>query len=142
MCNQVHATEFKEIPQKGTGWKIFRKMTSTYYMEKSKVTWIGPLYGIANTYMYKDKNGFITWSDKKYRLESGWVSSDDDYGFCFFLTREDARKASKKCCIGGGVKVIKKIQYDGGRGSFLSGELDGEWRRFAIAKKFKIIEGR
>lgn len=124
MCNRLHYGHAK-IPKVGKGWKIFQKG-----INKKNV-----LFPMSKPGDYtKDPKGWTTWN-----------SRFDGDGFCFFLTREAARKvlsqwkgyfhgSSNQC-------VVRRIEYEGGLGKFLEDQIIGpKPHLIALCKKFRVVE--
>jgi len=131
MCNRVHEEGKEPIPESGIGWKIFRKHNSV----------CKGMYGAY--YFNKNTDGFFRWKSDSY-FNQKYEQYRVEFGFCFFKTREEARKALH-LLKNTYVKqyddcVVRKIKYKKGLASFNSTELDGIRRRFCLAKQFKIVE--
>lgn len=119
MCNRLHDGS-EEIPTKGKGWKIFTSKNNLGMV----------LYNKYN----KNGSGQIVWSNE--------TKGD---GFCFFMTRKEARKAIKdwKSVTSGWKREpisIKRIEYKQGLGKHLEDPfMYCKYYQTALCKEFKII---
>jgi len=100
MCNRVHE-QYEIIDEKGTGWKIFTKVNKSYAT-------------LFQSIPYKNYHG-VPVREKEF---SEWKTDDpydNELGFCFFLSRQEAEN-----CLFAMVKFsyvakeIVEIEYEGG----------------------------
>lgn len=126
MCNYLHEKS-QPIPKSGKGWKIFR------VFNKEICPLVGSYMG-TQSYTYKGKN--ITWLDY-YK----------GAGFCFFLTREEARKTLKAWKEEVGIYkpkdiyTIRAINYKEGLGKHEERFMTSKHIPIvAICKSFSIVK--
>jgi hypothetical protein len=121
MCNFIH-TIHESIPEEGVGYKLFSKKGKEYKPICS---------GISYTFYGK----FIKWNP---------IFTGD--GFCFFLTRKEARRAQKNWNKWDQTRKyrIKKIQYKKGickqdQGGFTFYKAI---YKTALCKEFRILKDK
>jgi len=113
MCNSLYE-DSKPISKEGLGWKVFEKINSKLYPWASG-----------------DRKGLKPYIPGKWYR---WSRPQEGDGFCFILTRSEARKFQH---ISGGGDVIRRIEYRGGLGCHFDDYL---CVKMAICKQFRIIE--
>lgn len=105
MCNCLPVRYFT-IPKEGTGYKIFCRMEDGRH---------NSLYYGQDRYDRIDKSGWIKWK-----------TEDENYGFCFFLSEEEAEsfanyvRVKRKNLHEEAIYdiVVRKIEYSDGLGEF------------------------
>jgi len=143
MCNTVHKypdNNFTKPPKSGQAWKLFITKESPVTGEDKYCQLCSDSRG------YKaDHDGWIRWYMEMY-TNMPHAYDEDDIGFCFFPTREEAESAFDAMK---GLRIfdrksvnlrIIEVSYRKGIGEFSSNELDRVTRRFLIAKEFKPME--
>jgi len=140
MCNRVHSEGFKSIPEKGYGWKIVRHNLNDEIMP----------FGIRRTVSFFKRESHLSfWIKWDHKLHCSLkcdgtnevvYGEEEDYGFCFFLTRDEAEDALKSNLLFCDRCRIVKIEYAEPLGSFISEELDAVDRRFAMCKRWRVVD--
>ena len=123
MCNYLH-DNYKPIPKKGFGWKIFQVKN-------------GELCSLLAGDFYKKNEGeWVEWD---------WRYGD---GFCFYLSRDEARRALREWVkrdplLSEMYKIKYKvafIEYEKGLGSFVEKNMiKGCDFEIALCQKFRVI---
>lgn len=122
MCNRLHE-DSTPIAETGTGYKLFRQSDEMVF----------PL--ISDTINYKvDEDGWVRWNNK---------FEEEGDGFCFFLTREEAKRAlalwslvSRRTC-----EVVRQIRYGGGLGKHAeTGFITNCLFVVGLCKEFTVLE--
>lgn len=125
MCNFIDKYNSVPIPHSGTGYKVFTKIGEQY----CQFNRVKAPYKI-------NKDGWIIW-DNAY---PSYLHGDTGDGFCFSITRKDARKFKKYWENEGTYYnkfFIKKIKYCNG----LCKQIDGYSNTMhGLCKEFKILE--
>lgn len=122
MCNNIHEI-YKKIPEQGHGWKIFGP--------KGNPCFSGQEYT-------NRRDGFIRWNKRE--------SSGD--GFCFFLTRKEARRALNELKSRLYVimenpylrHLIKKIEYRKGLCKQQEPNMAEGVYEIALCKEFRVVD--
>ena len=141
MCNFL-LEQSEEIPEVGIGWKIVQKHGAMIYVNNMPAKSL-------NKYKYKDRQNFIHWrkgvkTDTKY--EGTYLSNGQ--GFCFFLTKEEAKLSLKALKQKTPFNLeIKKIEYQKGLGvnTNIRGTkfcLEYQPIRIALCKKFRFASDK
>jgi len=140
MCNCLH-DDSVPIKEEGIGWKLFisgknndfagdcRKANGTGHktLLKAFVGWF--------IYTSRNKGNTVKWD--KGRDHYG---VDNDYGFCFFITRRGAERALKLWGpVGWRTKAhLVKINYKGGLGKHKETGFVGQGTTIALCKEFSL----
>jgi hypothetical protein len=126
MCNYSMANS-KIIPESGYGWKIFRKKDKDLLFP---CFWDHPYT--------KGEDNWITWTNN--------LSGQKEIGFCFFPTREEARKClyelknMSSSPFYYSNNVIRRIEYKQGIEEHITNKIVNDTPfRSCLAKKFRII---
>ena len=117
MCNRLHENS-KPIKKSGKGWKVFSKQGKKLY------TWF--------TGQVVPLNKSIVWKDKF----NGWDNGD---GFCFFLTKKEAKRCLDNCVHDIKDDVILPITYSVGLGKHLEDGITKGKYLIALCKEYSII---
>jgi len=128
MCNELHKG-FHEIPVNGTAYKIFNKDKET-----------GDLIGMCN-----DKYDFVKLTnsnshllaqwDYRYQMDRYEPIKTGRFGFCMFMTHEEAEKCLREWKIDfpRDNSFIFEIQYLDGIGEFTENRIISGLKEFKIA---------
>lgn len=114
MCNALH-NDYKPIPEKGTGWKLFeiKGQEICQWIHKDKYISDIPLH----------KGGIVSWQ------------GNENEGFCFFNDKETARYIANSIGIG----KLLEIEYGGGMGEHMETKLKtNEEIKIALCKSFRL----
>ncbi len=119
MCNGLHP-DSTPIPKMGYGWKIVIKKKN------------GEIISLVNRRPYSNRErGIITW-----QVGNG--------GFCFFLKKKEAIKASRAYDWLRGVdaeQIVVKIHYFGGMGKHIETRFISNYGfEIALCKKFRFVK--
>ena len=130
MCNKLHSYS-RPIRKKGKGWKIFEVVGNSLRQMSPR-----DAFNRNRTIPPYDKNIWINWSTELQPYES------DDFGFCFFLDKNEAERCLKEWRKDDhNTYILLPIEYKKGLGKHL--ELHIIWGfefESSLCKEFKIIE--
>jgi hypothetical protein len=117
MCNRLHVKTAIEIPKTGFGWKVFVRRKGI----------LCPVNRYAKSKYNTDPLKGVTWVG----------SMTSNYGFCFFLKRDEAKRFSKRFLYRR--TTTRKIKYTKGLGSHYEFAID---QTIAICKHFKVVDNK
>lgn len=132
MCNKLHdidTSNFREIPQQGVGWKVFRKCDT------------GQLLSWNDGEPYVHRNGTVRIEIYDPGRYPRYIDQID--GFCFFTTKdmEELTIGEKDSFLrpySPGEYIFVKILYYGGLGSRRSPAAPGYTPQTSLCKSFRL----
>jgi hypothetical protein len=131
MCNHLNA-EAIPIKDEGIGWKLF--ILKRFKPEGTgKLTPLTTLPEVAITYTVAD-DGWVDWGSE--------YSDIPDYGFCFFLDKDEALRCKQLWTFdlySPYPVILRKIEYKNGLGlNFEDGMIGGEVFNVGLARSFRL----
>jgi hypothetical protein len=131
MCNHLSA-EAIPIKDQGVGWKLF--ILKPFKPEGTgKLTPLTNLPEAAITYIVAD-DGWVDWGSE--------YSEIPDYGFCFFLDKDEALRCKQlwtKDLYSPYPVILRKIEYQNGLGLNLEdGMITGEVFKVGLSRSFRL----